>query len=78
MYLIILRLFHLGVSCTVLVLTCIVVVLTCFVMCVCVGFVICGSFGNIYSCIYRVLYHLYCVFSIVSFMYIYSYLLCLY
>ena len=35
-YLIILWLFHLGISCTVFVLTCNVVVLTCFVMCGCV------------------------------------------
>jgi hypothetical protein len=47
-------------------------------VCVCVGFVmyrcVCGGFGNMCSCIYCVLY-LYCVFCIVSFMYIYSYLL---
>jgi hypothetical protein len=57
-YLIILRLFHLGISCTVFVLICTVMVLYCFVMCVgvwcvcvsvcvcvcvCVGFVMCGS-----------------------------------
>jgi len=64
-----------------------VVVLTCFVMCVgvcvcvcvCVrvGFVICGCFGNMYTCIYCVLYCWYCVLCIVSFIYIYSYLLCL-
>ena len=42
-----------------------------FVMCGCVGFVICGCFGIMCTCIY-------CVFSIVSFMYIYSYLFCLY
>jgi hypothetical protein len=35
-YLIILWLFHLGISCTVFVLICTVVVLYCFVMCVCV------------------------------------------
>ena len=31
-------------------------------VCVCVGFVMCGSFGNMYTCIYCVLYFLYCVF----------------
>jgi len=46
-YSIILWLFHLGVSCT-------AVVLTCFVMC--------GCFGNMCVCIYCVLYCLYCVF----------------
>jgi hypothetical protein len=35
-HLIILRLFHLGISCTVFVLICTVVVLYCFVTCVCV------------------------------------------
>jgi hypothetical protein len=42
-HLIILWLFHLGISCTVFVLICTVVVLYCFVMCVfvCVGFVMC-------------------------------------
>jgi len=45
----------LGVSCT-------VVVLTCFVMCECVGFVMCGCFGNMCTCIYCVLHCLYCVF----------------
>jgi len=34
-------------------------------------------FGNMCTCIYCVLYRLYCV-CIVSFMYIYSYLFCLY
>ena len=63
-HLIILRLFHLGVSCTVFVLICTVVVLYCFVMCgcmcgfcnmcvclcVCVWvFVMCGCFGNMYT-----------------------------
>ena len=54
-YLIILWLFHLGISCTVFVLICTVVVLYCFVicvgvcMCVCVGFVMCGCFGNMYT-----------------------------
>jgi hypothetical protein len=38
----------------------------------------CGCFGNMCTCIYCVLYCLYCVFCIVSFMYIYSYLSCLY
>jgi len=43
---IILWLFHLGVSCT-------AVVLTCFVMygCVCVVFVMCGCFGNMCTCL---------------------------
>ena len=43
-HLIILWLFHLGISCTVFVLICTVVILYCFVMCVCVcvcGFVMC-------------------------------------
>ena len=62
-YLIILWLFHLGISCTVFVLTC---------------FVMCGCFGNMCNCIYCVLYCLYCVFCIVLFMYIYSYLFCLF
>jgi hypothetical protein len=56
-HLIILRLFHLGISCTVCVLICTVVGLYCFVMCVCVcvcecvcvGFVICGCFVNVYT-----------------------------
>jgi len=47
-------------------------------VCVCVGFVICGLFGSMCTCVYCVLYCLYCVFCIVSFMYIYSYLFCLY
>ena len=47
-------------------------------VCVCVGFVMCWYFGNMLTCIYCVLYGLHCVFSIVSFMYIYSYLFCLY
>jgi hypothetical protein len=38
----------------------------------------CVSFGNMCTCIYCVLYCLYCVFCIVSFMYIFSYLFCLY
>jgi hypothetical protein len=47
-------LFHLGISCTVFVLICTVVVLFCNVciyvcVCVCVGFVICGCFVNVYS-----------------------------
>ena len=56
------RHFHLGVSCTVFVLTC---------------FVMCGCFGNMYTCIYCVLFLLCCVLCIVSFMYIYCYLFCL-
>ena len=47
-------------------------------VCVCVGFVMCGCFGNMCTCIYCVLYCLYYVFRIVSFMCIYSYLFCLY
>jgi len=35
-------------------------------VCVCVGFVMCGCFGNVCSCIYFLCY-------IVSFMYIYSF-----
>jgi hypothetical protein len=121
-YLIILWLFHLGISCTVFVLTCVVVVLTCIVfvltcivvvltcilvvltcivvvlncivvvltcivvfnlfckvwVCVCVNFVMCGCFVNMYICIYCVSYCLNCVFCIVSFMYIYSCSFCLY
>jgi hypothetical protein len=79
-YLIILWLFHLGISWTVVVVTCTVVVLTCFVMCgcVCVGFCnVCVSFGNMLTCIYCVLYCLYC-FCIVSFMYMFAYLFCPY
>ena len=38
-------------------------------VCVCVGFVMCGCFGNMCTCIYCVLYCLYCVFCIVSFMF---------
>ena len=45
---IILRLFHLGISCNVFVLTCTAVVLARFVMC--------GCFGNVYTCICCVLY----------------------
>ena len=54
------------------------VVLTCFVMCgfckvwmcVCVGFVICGCFGNMCACIYC--FCIVCtVFFIVSFKYIF-------
>jgi hypothetical protein len=51
-YLILLWLFHLGISCTVFVLICTVVVLYCFVMCgcvcVCVCFAMHGCFGNMY------------------------------
>ena len=57
-YLIILRIFNLGISCT-------VVVLTCFVMC-----------GCAYVLLICVL--IFIVFCIASFMYIYSYLFCLY
>ena len=31
-------------------------------VCVCVGFVMCGCFGNMCTCVYCVLYFLYCVF----------------
>ena len=55
------------------------VVLTCFEMCGCVYVGFCNvCFGNSLKCIYCVLYCLYCVFCIVAFMYIYSYLFCLY
>ena len=30
-------------------------------VCVCVGFLMCGCFGNMFTCIYCVLYCLYCV-----------------
>ena len=62
-------LLHLGISCTVF-------VIICTVRFIC--FVLCGCFGNMCTYIYCVLYCLYCVFCIVSFMYIYSYLFCLY
>jgi hypothetical protein len=41
---------------------CIVVVITCFVMCgcVCAGFLLCGCFDNMCTCIYCVLYWLLC------------------
>ena len=45
----------------------------CVCVCVCVGggrFVMCGCFGNMSTCIDCVSYSLYCVFCIVSFMYI--------
>ena len=54
-HLIILWLFHLGISCVVFVSICIVVVLYCFVMCVCVCVCVvlcvcmCGCFGNMYT-----------------------------
>jgi hypothetical protein len=61
---------------------CNVWVFVCVCVCVCrcgwVGFVMCVSFGNMCTCIYCVLYCLYCVFCIVSFMCMFSYLLCLY
>ena len=40
-------------------------------VCVCVGFVMCGGFGNMCTCIYCV----FLCFCVVSFGYIYSYLL---
>jgi hypothetical protein len=70
----------------------VVVVLTGFVMCgcvyvfvfcnvwvcVCVGFVMCVSFGNMCTCIYCVLYCWYCAFCIVWFVCMFSYFVCLY
>ena len=44
-------------------------------VCVCVGFVICGCFGNICTCIYCVLYCLCCV--LYCFVYVYLFLLVL-
>ena len=41
-------------------------------------FVMCGCFGNTCTCIYCVLYGFYCIYCVVSFMYIYSYLFGLY
>jgi len=41
-------------------------------VCVGVGFVMCGSFGNMYICIYCVLYCSYCVFY--CFVYVYLFL----
>ena len=59
-----------------------VFVLTCSVMCgwvyVGVFWKLCGCLGNMCTCIHGVLYCLYCVFCIVSFMYIYSYSFWLY
>jgi hypothetical protein len=77
-YFIILWLFHLGTSCIVVVLTCTLVVLTCTVV-----VLTCSVMGGfvyvwVYTCFYCVLYCVYCVFCIVSFMYIYSFLFCLY
>jgi len=46
-------------------------------VCVCVGFVMCGCFGNVCTCNNCVSYCFYC-FCIVLFMYISSYLFCLY
>ena len=62
--------------------SCTVVVWTGFVMCgcvcgVCVRFVMCGFFGNMCTCIYCFVLLVLC-FCIVSFMYICSYLFCLY
>jgi hypothetical protein len=44
----------------------------CFVMCgcLCVGFVMCVSFGNMCTCIYRVLYSLYCVLCCLVYVYV--------
>jgi len=46
-HLIILGLFHWGISCTVFLLICTVVVLYYFVMCLCLC--MCGCFGNMYT-----------------------------
>ena len=48
-------------------------VLVCVCVGVCMGFVMCGCFGNTCTAIYRVFYCLYCVFVLFQFMYIYSY-----
>jgi len=48
-----------------------------FVMSGCVGFVMCGCPGNMCYCNYCVLY-CFCQFFIISFIYIYSNLFCLY
>jgi len=53
-------------------------------VCVCVGFVMCGCFDNfvdvlvICVLVFSVFFIVCTVFFIVSFMYIYSYLFCLY
>ena len=52
-----------GVACTVVVLT---------------RFVMCGCFGSVCNCVFTVFCTVCSVFCIVSFMYIYSYLFCLY
>jgi hypothetical protein len=46
-------------------------------VCVCVCFAMCVSFGNMYTCIYCVLYCLYCVFVLFR-LCMFSYLFCLY
>jgi hypothetical protein len=80
-YLIKLWLLYLGISWTVVVVTSTVVILTCFVMPGCAYvwvFVMCVSFGNKFTCIYCVLHFFVLCFCIASFMYMYSYLFCLY
>ena len=70
-YFIILWLFHLGISCT-------VVVLTFFCnVCVCVCVYVCVCFGNMCTCIYFILYCLYCVF-LYCFVYVYLFLFVLF
>ena len=44
----------------------------CVYMYVCMGFVMCGCFGNMCTCIYCVLYCLYCV--LYCFVYVYLFL----
>ena len=41
------------------------------IMCVCVGFVMCGCFGNVCTCIYCVLY---CTVFLYCFVYVYLFL----
>jgi hypothetical protein len=71
-YLIILWLRHSGTSWTAVVVTCAVVGLTCFVMCGC-GFCNVCNFHNMCTCIYCVLYRLYCF--VYCFFYVYVFLL---
>ena len=57
--------------------SCIVVVLNRFLMygcvylCVCVGFVMCGCFGNMCTCIYCVLYCVYSAFYCFAYVYLF-------
>ena len=71
--LIILWLFHLGISCTVFVLTCAVVVLTCFVMCVCVGFVMCWC-EYVWVCLYLLCFVFFVLCFLYCFVYVYLFL----